>query len=238
MDICQLCQQEANLCNSHILPEFIYKALYDEKHRYHVISDQEGKRYRDEQKGIREKLLCKDCELQLSKYEKYTSEMFQGRKNLQNSEVNGLIHVKGINYHNFKLFMMSILWRSGVSSLRMYQNVKLGKHEEKLRLLIASDNPGGKQDYPFMISPIVHKGERELDLIVAPSRSRVMNHKCYRFVFSGLAVAFLVSNHPIMKPFDEALLNEAGEMKMCYTKLEKLSFVMDFMNKSKNAGNI
>ena len=37
MPICALCQQESVLRNSHVIPEFAYRAAYDEKHRLIVL---------------------------------------------------------------------------------------------------------------------------------------------------------------------------------------------------------
>ena len=35
---CKLCLKENKLSRSHIIPEFFYKPLYDEKHRINVLS--------------------------------------------------------------------------------------------------------------------------------------------------------------------------------------------------------
>jgi len=67
-----LCKEDAKLCNSHILPEFFYLDLYEEKHRTLQIT-KENEKYI--QKGIREYLLCQQCETKLSRYEKYAKEL-------------------------------------------------------------------------------------------------------------------------------------------------------------------
>ena len=56
--ICRLCLVESELQDSHIISEFQYKPLYDEKHRFFVISSDPRKNDFYEQKGFREKLLC------------------------------------------------------------------------------------------------------------------------------------------------------------------------------------
>jgi hypothetical protein len=60
---CKLCQQEKQLRRSHILPEFMYQNLYDEKpRRFHTLNvdldDVSKSSNKIEQKGIREFLLC------------------------------------------------------------------------------------------------------------------------------------------------------------------------------------
>ncbi len=55
---------------SHIIPEFIYSPIYDDKHRMVLLETDE--RYASfQQKGIREHLLCQDCETKVSKWETY-----------------------------------------------------------------------------------------------------------------------------------------------------------------------
>jgi hypothetical protein len=61
--ICKLCQLEKQLRRSHILPEFMYENLYDEKpRRFHTLNidldDTSKSSKKIEQKGIREFLLC------------------------------------------------------------------------------------------------------------------------------------------------------------------------------------
>ena len=61
MDTCKLCNKERELRNSHIVPEFFYKEIYDEKHR--IFPRKEGRKYGQMQKGYREPLLCGELSL-------------------------------------------------------------------------------------------------------------------------------------------------------------------------------
>jgi hypothetical protein len=67
IQICKLCQLERKLRRSHILSEFMYQNLYDENpRRFHSLNidlnDMSKSFNRIEQKGIREFLLCEQCE--------------------------------------------------------------------------------------------------------------------------------------------------------------------------------
>lgn len=67
---CKLCLEDHDLRRSHIIPEFLFRPLYDEKHRALTFRpDVTGKRVI--QKGIRERLLCAKCESHLGKLESY-----------------------------------------------------------------------------------------------------------------------------------------------------------------------
>ena len=61
VETCRLCLEEATLCNSHILSEFFYKPMYDEKHRALKFTREPYNR-KYIQKGFREYLLCEKCE--------------------------------------------------------------------------------------------------------------------------------------------------------------------------------
>lgn len=122
-DICRLCKKEAKLRNSHILPEFFYLDLYEEKHRTLQIA-QEGEKII--QKGIREYLLCQQCETKLSKYEKYAKELINEIPNFSRNDELGILYSENVDYTKFKLFQLSLLWRSGISTHLAFSQIDLG----------------------------------------------------------------------------------------------------------------
>ena len=75
---CALCREDRPLRKSHVIPEFMFRPLYDEKHRFWGVSNIPTKRNRIFQKGPREKLLCERCEQRLSHHGSYASEVFFG----------------------------------------------------------------------------------------------------------------------------------------------------------------
>src|SRR5215216_506695 len=66
--MCKLCGYDRPLVRSHPMPEFLYRAAYDEKHRA-VAPDKESGREPFIRKGYREPLLCKECEQRFSRLE-------------------------------------------------------------------------------------------------------------------------------------------------------------------------
>lgn len=101
--ICKLCGNKNELRNSHIIPEFFYRPLYDSKHRFNVIPLSVGERKRFEQKGLREKLLCDKCEQQISQYENHVRKVFYGGTGIEIKNGNPIV-IKGIDYQKFKYF--------------------------------------------------------------------------------------------------------------------------------------
>lgn len=235
---CRLCEKNAELRKSHILPEFIYSPMYDEKHRFHVLSNLPAKRNAKEQKGLRERLLCSECETQLSRHERYASLAFNGGVEIQSTRSGKLVRLAGIEYAPFKLFALSVLWRAGVSSLKMFEQVSLGPHEHRLRQMLLADDPGPSSVYPFMMSPVTYDGVIQTDFIVQPTCTRADGHLAYRFVFGGIAWIFVVSSHLPPKIFRAVTLSEDGETTMLISKMDKMPFIMDFLREVDGAGNI
>ena len=51
---CALCHEERDIRNSHIIPEFLYEPLYDEKHRLQLLSIIPSQGNSFKQKGLKE----------------------------------------------------------------------------------------------------------------------------------------------------------------------------------------
>ena len=106
---CALCNRELPLRNSHIVPEFLYKTLYDSKHRFHQISTTPEKRNEFLQKGLREPLLCDSCEQRLSDFERYASMVLNGGVGIGIQQRGKDVLLSGLDYKKLKLFQLSIL---------------------------------------------------------------------------------------------------------------------------------
>jgi len=77
---CALCVEDKELCDSHLIPEFFYEPSYEEPHRYYRVSTNPDKKVVPRQKGIWEKLLCRDCEDRLTVLENYARRLFKFRR--------------------------------------------------------------------------------------------------------------------------------------------------------------
>src|SRR5687767_3804605 len=109
---CALCQLKKPLRQSHIVPEFMYKPLYDSLHRFQGLSLDVYEDQQTHQKGLREELLCDDCEqLLANKYENYAAASFY-RPAVQAMKQSPIgFTMPRLDYHRFKLFLLSLLWR-------------------------------------------------------------------------------------------------------------------------------
>ena len=133
---CKLCLKQKKLQKSHIIPEFFYQPLYDNLHKFNVITTSSKEKNKPEQKGIRERLLCYDCEQLLSPNEDYVRRVIYGGTEIKISRDGNNVIIWNTDYIKFKLSQLSLLWRSSVSKLKYFSNISLGPHEEKIRQML------------------------------------------------------------------------------------------------------
>lgn len=225
---CALCRADVELRSSHIIPEWVYTDLYDEKHRYHVLSTRPERPKPHQQKGLREKLLCEDCEQQFSRYERYARGVVKGGEEVTVARHPGKIEITEIDYAKFKLFQLSVLWRAGIANHQMFSRVNLGPHAERLREMLRRENPGRQTDYPCLIFGITAQGKSMPDFIDQPTRVRLNGINCYRFIFCGLVWVFFVANHPPNQLVRRHVLTETGGLVIWIKPFEDLGYVREF----------
>lgn len=194
---CRLCEHEAQLINSHILPELVFKPCYDDKHRsrQHILPSFKRSL---QQKGYREKLLCNDCELRFSRYERYFSNVWYGPSALRPALVPppGLA-LSDLDYTRFKLFHLSILWRAGVSKHEAFESVRLGPHAQRIAELLLKNDPGPPHRYPLGVIALSRGKSGNLleGYVTSLGAKSVDGHTTYFFVFGGCLWWYEVSSH-------------------------------------------
>jgi hypothetical protein len=196
---------------------FKHAGMYDHLHRVRAISSIPEQREKLFQKGLREPLLCDDCEGLLNKWETYACEvLFSTAGGGAKGYLNGReLHLSAIDYPLLKLFFMSLLWRFGVTSIPQYQGAKLGpRHLERLRALLLSENPGDWLSYPCFITAVMADGKHLPDFIVPPASTRFDHQWHWSFVASGFVFSFIVSSHNPPVDLRHYFLTPAGTLQI------------------------
>ncbi len=112
-------------------------------------------------------MLCGDCENQLSTYENHARKVFYGGTGIE--IINGNpIRIVGLDYSNFKLVQLSVIWRASVSEHDFFENVNLGPQEEKIRQMIFEENPGERLTYPCVIFMMLMEEKEVMDAFIYP----------------------------------------------------------------------
>jgi hypothetical protein len=237
--ICRLCRKSDELCNSHIIPEFLYKSLYsEEKHQFVQLSG--PPKLRKWQKGFREKMLCRACEDKLNKWETYAAQvLFGGTIEIAIEKMQGAILVRDVDYARFKLFQLSVIWRAGASELPQFSNVDLGPHEENIRAMLENEEPGIPSVYGclMILTPSLF-GFMSKMMMVA-QQTRFDGHNCYIFLMAGLSWVFFVTSNLKQLPYGKDLfLGVNGVLPVLIENVASKTFFEKTFVELKESGKI
>ena len=236
MPECKLCRNEDTLRNSHVIPEFYYKAIYDkDKKRFYAISSDEEKRPRHHQKGLREKLLCDSCERKLNKWETYFANLLFEKAKVR--EEDGRFVVLDADYKQVKLHQISIIWRSGISQLDAFKFVKLGPHQEKMRKMILNEDPGDYYQYGCGLFINMKYKDFTQSILKPPEMTKYNSHRIYTFILGGLLWVYFISSH---KPdrADELFIKDDNELPIIIENKSTSKYLHKYYKKLKNSGNL
>jgi hypothetical protein len=175
-----------------VLPEFLYEELYDLKHRTFEVHGEDPDKPRYLQKGVREYLLCDDCEQIFSRLETYSAPILREIPLLQLASDRVSFQDIKVDYSRFKLFQMSLLWRVSVSKQDFFSKVNIGNLEEKLRQFLIQDRPGNPHNFGcvmFMIPNTTHLYR----MIWSPSYDFIDGRQCVRMITGPILWFFAIN---------------------------------------------
>jgi hypothetical protein len=192
---CKLCGNAAKLCRSHIIPNLAYRNVRDETNRMTKVTFQ-GKG-QDVQTGFWEYMLCLDCEQRFSRWETYFAGEWEKADRIPPKMTRETtLQISSLDYAQFKLFHLSILWRLGASSRPENQAIKLGPHLQRIGTMLLNDDPGTADQYPFWAHVLFYQdGRISTDIVVPPYATKKYAVNVYVVVFGGCAWYYCVASH-------------------------------------------
>jgi hypothetical protein len=216
---CRLCLSEVSkLIKSHIIPECFYDEIYDEKHRFAPISGANYQQLKIEQKGIREEMLCEQCEQKLGIWENNTKKDLVDIANASSNYLkisplnNGYLMVEKVEHNSFKKCILSILWRMSVTSHKMFSAYSLGKYQEIIRELLDQNASVGTFDYPIIVKKVILNDKHYRDLILCMGRGRIDGKIIQSFITYGYLFDVFISNQKVKSAWGSLLLTECGSV--------------------------
>jgi len=188
------------------------------------------------QAGLWERLLSDEGEQLLSR--EYETPIFQtwlgdGPNAVPETTTPGTMTKVAIDYRQFKLFHLSILWRATVSTLDAFSNVVLEPdHRERLREMLAHGDPGGVFDYPFLVKVLCDdQGAVDRGLISQPQRSEFAGRDVYYVAFGGYEVTYFVSRgRDGLEALEGAFPEPGGAVTVASVHLSKANSVRTFVD--------
>lgn len=152
--ICKYCGEEKELIKSHIIPKCLYKlSKRGNMIKFDFATNSTDKvNYQD---GLKEPLLCSDCDNDLGVLDGYANRILSNAYNRYPFKEVGnirtfLMQQNDFDYVKLRKFFISLVWRASISSI---VNFSLGKYEK-----VALDILKGKiQDDPDLFIPVVFR---------------------------------------------------------------------------------
>ena len=229
MQHCRLCLQDRKLCNSHIVPEFLYSDLYNESRQMMGISGRGKKGWKPLQKGATEHLFCESCEQHFENYMEgpFKSEWCDKPRLPDPWPADHIEVIKIKDYAAFKLFHLSVVFRAGVSTLPTFSAVQLGQHEQRLRKLLLNRDAGRADRYPlFGYAVVRHDNQRIVPMVSRTQLSEFDACPCYGTIYGGVQwwVRVTSSTH---EEFQSISLKEDGTMPIAAVPWNEISVVQE-----------
>jgi len=230
MPTCKLCHEETELRRSHIYPDHLYRMVRDEDRRFYAYSPEGYREVR--QQGLWEHLFCHDCEQLLSReYENGFANFWVNNSALPD-ELKEEITIEGIDYLKFKLYHLSILFRTSVSQLPSFQHIDLGPHEEVIRQMLL--NQTDNANYHLIAAALVREDNSVVKgLIMFPRRGSFEGHTFYQTLYAGCAWLIKVSSHNLPGIVGTGL-QEDGTMFLSNERWEGYQAVQEMANLLRN----
>ena len=226
---CKLCNNNKELRNSHIISEAFYSGLYDKKHRALPIQ-LENSNLEFIQKGIREKLLCADCEVKISKWENILKRALVDIGNLQSKFLKiskigrNIIKVENLRYKEFKLAVLSILWRMSISSQKFFQSYNIGPYEEKIRNILLEEIEPREKQYPILVSRYELEGSFHSELLLGfPAGKYDNKFITQKFILWGHCFTIFVNDRLFPSISIDIFLRESGTLYIDTRSLVELA---------------
>ena len=213
--LCRLCLANGSvLMDSHILPEFTYRPIYNAKGRAVAIDPKRRVQQYTVQQGPREYLLCAHCESAFSRLETYSAGVLRNIPATTGTSPGGRIAIPGVDYTRFKLFQLSMLWRASVATHAWFAAVKLAdQHEETLRQMLFTETPGEPHEYGCVLGTIVRPNSLHT-LTRSPFEFLMEGHPAIQFIVCGLFWLSPLFPDPLAFPGTNEFLTRAGDLKI------------------------
>jgi hypothetical protein len=226
---CKLCLKESKLSDSHIIPEYFYKGIYDDKHKLTSLSTEPKENLKRRSKGLYEKMLCEECENMINiEYENYGINILDGALGSFKYNLSKFTIINNVDYAKFKLFQLSILWRASVARNSFFSLISLGPHEEKIRKMLLEKNPGEKHEYGCIMMWYLVDKKPFLGFIERPfSKTDEFGYRMHALTLGYMFWLFIESNLAEKHRFNELFLEKNGILKIYMAEEEKINMLQN-----------
>jgi hypothetical protein len=216
---CKLCNENRKLCESHVIPEFMYQPVYKDHKAIGIVGSPERLKVKTIQKGLREPLLCNVCEAHLNdSFERPNSLLWKALRDrtpppppaewLSPGPEPDLIAIANLPYSSLKLLFLSILWRASVAKRPDFYETDLGPYEEVFRQYLLQQTATDD-----LMSPICFMTST-FPAIAAPKRLKYGHNSVYSLILAGMEIWIFIGEISQYNPLMPIRLKGDGSLRI------------------------
>jgi len=236
MSTCKLCLEDKQLIAAHIIPESLYAPLRKDSKIPRMYSTEEGSFPKRSPTGIYDSgILYADCDNRIGDWDNYAQavlltplDRYGEPADLSRQEV---FVISDLDYDQFKLFFVSLLWRADQSSHPFFQGVDLGPWRERAREMILNADPGEPDEFGVFLVRYEHP--LAVGTIYHPERTRPEGINCYRFSLGSYVAMLKVDKRPFDASLDSYLLRPRKELLVALFEYKESRIYADIAERIK-----
>ena len=239
--VCKLCGRNEPLVRAHIIPRSFYKQLMqlDPSAPLEVLSNRSDTYARKSWTGIYDTgILCGICERTFSPWDDYAQKVLLAEppedKYISVGGRRAGYEIEGVDYERLKLFFVSVLWRSSVSTEMFFSRINVGPFQSALNTMIRQGDPGAPDTFAVSLARFDH----ELGLVkFDPYRNRFAGVNYYVFYMAGYVVYIKVDSRPVPTPLDSFVLSPHSPLRVItrdFSKSKELEIAYKIIRKAES----
>jgi hypothetical protein len=207
--ICKFCGQKKELINSHIIPKCFYQ-IKTMGSMSRINSKTQQIDYKNHQNGLKEPLLCKECDNQLGILDEYANKVLfyiipkHEFKVITESVKEYLLEVSDFDYDKLRRFFISLVWRTSICKTEPFP---LGKYEE-IALKILKNEISDNEE---LFLPLIYRKSTNtpVDCITGLFSYKFLGKHACRFRFPNYEIVVIINTK---NSNDENIMNLLRQM--------------------------
>ena len=189
-------------------------------------------------------ILCKDCDNnRIGELETYGRKVLFGglsqkkdikARNYRNPSDGFQYTVfENVDYKQFKLFLLSLLWRAAISKRKTFKEAQIStENKEKLRKMIFTRDAGEINNFPIVILSYLRDNTALSDLIAQPIKSSTIDNDLITMMLAGFVFVFnITNNYKKISEIKDITITPEGKFTILHIpKGEILNFILKYAN--------
>lgn len=204
---CNLCDCVRPLCESHIIPKAFFRDAMAEEPACGLNMITPERIEVGKMAGEYERLLCRECEELIGKYDDYGIRFFRRQAGERLSTFNGegvpddIDLIGNVDLRLLRLFIISVLWRASISSRPFFDKVDLGPFELVAKQIIRDEITLSDDLFPFFMNRYAETDQAKR-MLFNPLPTRIGPLRFFNVNMGGFNVAVKVDKRDLGCPHD------------------------------------